>query len=325
MKKFILCFLCAIAGQACTAETTTGSYTFSASPVVWKLREGSADNWAQLISPAGTDQTTKIIGVPFKWDPGFRLGVGYDANKWNTHFYYTNYQTTGRSNASGRVFSAFLGNFYSGNTNGASFGPFYTDASMRWRFVYNVFDLNAGHKFAYDNIVKLTPTVGLKFAFIDQNMFSNWSNPTSNATPPVVYNFTHATEDLKNSFWGLGPSIGLNTTWPLYNSHHNRFSLIGDVSGALMWSKWRFKDQYKTNAGTVININNSNINGAATMVGGIFGVEWDSTISQVDVALRLSYEAQVWFNQMQFYSYNMGRLNNLMSLQGGTFDIRVSV
>lgn len=325
MKKFILCLFCAIAAQACAAEQTAGSYTVSVSPVIWKLREGSADNWAQLISPAGADQTTKIIGVPFKWDPGFRLGVGYQADNWNSQFYFTNYQTTGRSNASGQVFSAFLGNFYSGNTNGASFGPLYSDASMRWRFVYNVFDLNAGHKFAYDNIVKLNPTIGLKFAFIDQNMFSVWNNPSSNATPPVVYNFTRATEDLKNNYYGLGPSIGLNTSWPLYTTKNQSFSFIGDVAGALMWSKWRFKDQYKTDAGTAINIKNSNINGAATMVSGIFGIEWNRQYSQMDVALRLSYEAQVWFNQMQFYSYNMGRLNNLMSLQGGTFDIRVSV
>jgi len=29
----------------------------------------------------------------------------------------------------------------------------------------------------------------------------------------------------------------------------------------------------------------------------------------------------VWLNQMQFYSYNMGRLNNLMSLHGVTFEL----
>ena len=33
--------------------------------------------------------------------------------------------------------------------------------------------------------------------------------------------------------------------------------------------------------------------------------------------MRLGYEAQYWLNQMQFYAYNMGRLNNVTSLQGG--------
>ena len=61
----------------------------------------------------------------------------------------------------------------------------------------------------------------------------------------------------------------------------------------------------------------SPITGAATMLRGVIGFEWEQHFSRVTSTVRLGYEAQLWLNQMQFYSYNIGRLNNVTSLQGG--------
>ena len=61
----------------------------------------------------------------------------------------------------------------------------------------------------------------------------------------------------------------------------------------------------------------SPITGAATMLRGVVGFEWEQYFSRATSTVRLGYEAQLWLNQMQFYSYNIGRLNNVTSLQGG--------
>ncbi len=60
------------------------------------------------------------------------------------------------------------------------------------------------------------------------------------------------------------------------------------------------------------------------MARGVLGLEWVQYGSEITTSLRLGYEAQIWLNQMQFYSYNMGRLNNLMSLHGGVFELSLN-
>lgn len=325
--KRIVPFLLLLCSCSYASEPKQSHLTFSADVLYWKLREGSADNWAQIIPAAGSNQNIKVIDVPFKNDAGYRLGIHYTpkSNAWNASTIYTSYQTTGRNEADGRVYSAFLGNFYIGNTDGSKFGPYYDHGEIRWHFSYKTVDVVAGREFTYKNTIILHPTVGIKTALINQKIFSSWRNPSSPNTPPDVYNFTNATEDLQNDFVAVGPSLGLRTTWPLIDTDNMRFSLLGDFQGALMWSYWRFKDIYKNDGPARVAINSNNINGASTMMGLMLGAEWSKTYPSTKLALRVGYEAQIWFNQLQYYSYNMGRLNNLMSLQGGTLKLSADI
>lgn len=324
MKKGILFSLLAFTTQLYAnahADYSDSSFFFSEA-LVWKLREGSDDNWAQEISPAGTtERTAKIFGVPFKWSPGFRLGIGYNNcyNDWDSIFSYTWFQTKGSSQAaatSGGIFSPFLGNFYINNTNGAGIrGPDYRSASIQWKVLFNVCDLEVGRTLQIDEFFKLRPFIGIKGGSINQNINSNWENPT------VATTFTSATENLKNNFLGIGPSLGLNTTWSLCSTPKFGFNLFGNFSGALLWGHWRFKDVYTNNTPASVSVNVRPVNGAATMARGLLGIEWVGCVAGANMAVRLGYEAQVWFNQVQYYSLNMGRLNNLMSLQGGVLGV----
>jgi hypothetical protein len=92
-----------------------------------------------------------------------------------------------------------------------------------------------------------------------------------------------------------------------------------------MFGRWTFSEQYKNNAPTpvTITINMDPITGAATMLRGLMGIEWEQRFARATSTVRLGYEAQLWLNQMQFYSYNIGRLNNVTSLQGGFLEWQV--
>lgn len=322
MKKGIFLTLLVFASQLHGYQYADDSTFVFAEALIWKFRAGSADNWAQEISPAGTDRTARILGVPFKWQPGLRVGVGQNnCDDWDTVFSYTGFQTKGKSQASptsGSVYSPFLGNFYINNTNGAGIsGPIYQSANIQWKVLYNIFDLEIGRKFAVDPFLKLRPFIGLKGGSINQTIHSNWQNPS------VATTFTSASENLKNNFWGIGPSIGLDTTWAICQSSYGSFNLFADISGSLLWGHWRFKDQYENNTTASVAVHLRPINGAATMARGLLGIEWTHCLStESSLTIRLGYEAQVWFNQMQYYSFNMGRLNNLLSLQGGVLNLR---
>jgi len=286
--------------------------------LVWQLRAGSAENWGQDIPPDGAQKEINILKVPFQWSPGFRLGLGHvlKNNGWDTAFYYTHYQTNGTDQArvsSGGIFSPFLGNFFVNNTSGGSItaSPNYGSANIKWKFFFNTFDLELGRRFKIDKLLQLRPFIGLKSGIINNHISSSWQNPTN------TNNFTSAVENLKNDFWGIGPTLGLDTSWHVYKTPKTAINIFGNFSGALMWGHWQFSDLYQNNANVSVAVNSSSFNNGCTMGRALLGIQWEKLLASSKFGIRIGYEIQVWYNQMQYYSYNEGRLSNLISLQGG--------
>lgn len=323
MRKGIFLFLLTFASQSHSYQLAFDNTILFADLLVWKLKEGSADDWTQQITAAGPVRTATLLEVPFRWNAGFRVGVGQRScdQLWEALFTYTRFQTTGMQVAnapSGGLYSPFNANFFANNTDGTGFGPNYQNAGINWKLSFDTFDLTLGRNFEIDPILILRPVIGLKAAFIDHHIGSTWENPT---TPT---NFTIATEDIKNDFWGVGPSIGLDSLWPLYTTSACKFSLFGNFSTALLVGRWRFNDQYENNTPTSIEVLVSEVNGGAPMAAAIIGFEWVRDFCDATVNVRLGYEAQVWFDQLQYYFFSMGRLGHLMSLQGGVLDFYVN-
>lgn len=285
----------------------------------WEARESGADNWAQIITPAGEQRSATLIDAPFDWHTGFRIGfthaLGPDC--YDVTLAYTHYQTTASNHVNGPVFSAFDGNFFANNTDGSDFGPNYQSASIRWKFFYNTIDLDLGRPFKLDPVLQLHPHIGIKAASINQKIYTSWFNPT------VATNFTVASENVKNDFWGIGPTIGVDTRWPIYCSTCQSLHLIGNVTAGLLWGQWHFNEVYSNNSPVNITVKLDSVYGASPMADGLLGLEWLYRFAKSDVSVRLAYEAQVWFDQLQFYSLNLGRLNKPVSLQGGNVEFRI--
>ncbi len=294
----------------------------------WKVTEGSAENWAQVITPPGSSfGSATLIDAPFEWRAGFRIGAAYQpAPDFDATLYYTHFGTQAVNAAAGEVYSAYLGNFFAGNPDGADFGPHYRQANVDWDFQFHTIDLEFGRRFAVSPALYLRPFVGLKSAVIRQTIDTQWRNPIDSSSQ--TYLFSTAVEQVRQDFWSLGPSLGAEAVIPLSSSPKYALSFFASPSGALMYGEWRFSDRFQTDGPTstaipnptAIAINSSPIHGAATMARGVLGFEWTQQFARLNTRVRLGYEAQIWLNQMQYYSYNMGRLNNLTSLHGGTLD-----
>ena len=304
-----------------------------ADALFWTVTEGSADNWAQVITPkdlwGSYVGSATLVDAPFDWNAGFRVGIGHQrpGNSLDVALSYTNFSTTATSQAAGEVYSAFLGNFFVDNTDGDSFGPHYRSANIDWDFDFHTIDLEVRRSFHIAANLTVRPFAGLKAAIINQSLDSTWRQPIN--TSEKTYLFTSATEDLQQDFWGIGPSLGATLEMPLHTSSRYTLRLFGTPSGSLMFGHWTFKDLYINDGPTSttiatptsIAIDTSPITGAATMISGVMGVEWKQCFPRATTTVRIGYEAQVWLNQMQFYSYNMGRLNNLTSLHGGILEL----
>jgi hypothetical protein len=217
--------------------------------------------------------------------------------------------------ASGEVYSADMGNFYIGNTDGADFGPHYQSASVRWDFDFHSIDFEVSRNYRIGTNLELRPFLGLKTAIISQSIKTHWFNPIN--TSKHTYTFTSAVETLSPKFWGIGPSLGVTMTMPLRDSENGNLKLFGSPSGAIMFGHWTCAEEYSNDQPTSVTIDMDPITSAATMLRGVVGVEWEQHFSRMTSTVRFGYETQLWLNQIQFYSYNMGRLNNVMSLQGG--------
>ena len=299
--------------------------------LVWHAEESGSENWSEVITASGSSETCVLRDVRFGWDAGFRAGLGYGMrhDEWDTQLYYTWFRAQGKDHVSsspGSVYSSFVGNFYVDNPNGAGIsGIAYQHASIDWTIRFNLFDWELGRAFWVSRALSLRPFVGLKGGWIPQSMRTKWQNPDLSLSQYAgAEPFNSATENLENNFWGLGPSGGLSTKWNLVAGQRQSFSLLGDLSGSIMYGHWTFADQYINDIQQEVSIQLSAINSGAAMLRTFVGFEWDADFSQdqYHFSTRLGYEMQFWLDQLQFYSFDTGRLNNELTFQGGTLGFR---
>lgn len=292
--------------------------------LIWTAREAGTDCWAEGITSGPSFISNNLEHVHFGWDLGFRIGACYEIkhDEWDTQLVYTWFKTQGKDHASrgpGSMHSTFLGNFYVNNAEGAGItGPAYESASIQWAIKLQIFDVELGRNFWMSKSVKLRPFIGAKGGWIDQCIHSKWYKPHLDKAPF----FNLGIENIKNNFWGIGPEMGINSTWTLFTGNHHSFSFFEDISGALMYGHWSFGDVFNNDSNQKIIIDSQPINGGASMLRLCTGLAWNAEWRQnrYQWCTKLGYEAQCWLNQLQFYSFTGGRLCNQLTLQGVTFE-----
>ena len=185
-------------------ETNCRDFHIFANLTVWTAQEAGADTWAEQIIDEGNTLSNHIREVHFGWDAGFRVGLGYGLErcKWDTQAFYTWFYTTGKDEVTsqpGAVHSAFLGNFYVDNPEGAGLsGPSYEKASIEWTISFNMFDWELAGHYCVGQSLSMRPFMGIKGGWINQSINTQWENPEVSSTAF----FYKGIENLQNNFWG---------------------------------------------------------------------------------------------------------------------------
>ncbi len=300
--------------------------------LVWSAQESGAGDWGQRFrtNANGEKINIEILEVSFDWDVGFRggIGSGLGHDEWDTRLYYTWFRTRGKDNASapnGEVTSPYIGNFYVNNSVGSGDGPSYRSASMDWTIRFNMFDWELGRRYCVSSALTLRPFIALKGGWIHQKIRTKWKTPVPSPQIPDPDAFGTAREDLKNNFWGVGPCGGLNTKWQIAAVNCHIFSIVGDFSAAILYGHWNFSDVYKNEVPHKVSLDLPKINGGATTITSFLGFRWDALEikERIDLSVRLGYEVQFWLDQLQFVTFNTGRLSNGLTLQGGTLHVEL--
>lgn len=343
MKKIFCCILTVMVGIIGNSGIEASSYSFDeyrciprcgnewnifGDLLVWRASQETEGQWANVLTIKSLSLTEfEGVNFAFDWDAGFRLGAGYQCNNnssWDVKFYWTRYHTDAHDSigsAAGQVvtndfFAGFISEFTGADESIA------ISADIQWALHYDMLDLELGHTCCITPNLFLRPFLGLKGGWINQSIHSQWENILTEA-PFTLFS---SKENLRNDFWGIGPSAGVYSRWNLLRCGSHCFSLLGNASTAMMWGTWGISDKYSSTIpqNTRVPIQTSHL--GALMLQGFLGCGWETDIMQgrYHVAARLGYEMQIWFNQLRIPTFQQLMLHGDLTLQGGTFNFSIA-
>ncbi len=305
-----------------------------------------------LSNTAAATSATPVTGanqeLAFKWNWGFRVGLGYefDHDQWDTDIYYTWFVNNAASGSTSQT--AFTtpagGSAVSLNSNLAPATPAtVTSGTATTKLNFNVLDWELGRAFYVSNAISLRPHVGVKGAWIKLTEGETFASTAA----PATFSVSSETKS-----WEVGPSAGINSNWYFGCANtmgpkgevkdRPSFSIFGDVSGALMYG--HFKNTYTATGATAagaasggFTASNLNRNLMVPVLTGVLGLAWDMCFDcdKMHLGIRAGYELQYWFRQNQrFSNFNDGSFGTLpgaprytrttgdLALQGLTIDVR---
>ena len=258
--------------------------------------------------------TTKHVGT--NWDPGFRVGGGWNTgyDGWDVDANYTWYHN--RQNKSVSVpntFSSGGSQFLPGNGQQAIVDPwidaavFSTPATAdpqfflvdtvqaNWKLMFNQVDLDIGRKYWLSKRFTMRPYAGGRGAWAT-TMFRNRAVRTS-TTDPLDF-----TDTFKNKFWGVGLMTGFQPEWHVTSC----FSIFSNLDASLLWGRFKLeKDEDYSRpvapGATPIQINNSfytNFSKMTTMVDLAFGFRWTENWcnDRFRAYFDAGWEHHIWFD-----------------------------
>jgi hypothetical protein len=219
----------------------------------------------------------------FKWNTGFTVGAGYE---------FDNNSCIG----------AFWTNYNSRSSGGRK------ENQHHWKINFNVVDVLYCYESSWSNFA-LIPYGGLRYARIDQHLRTHFLN-----TVNAITNSSHGHS--REDFSGWGPLFGLEGNWDMGCG----FSLYGNVSGSVLFGKFRVRTNSAEVFDTGINRNHLRKNNQACqpVVDIGFGVRWmTSFCNDMILVLQLGLEEHRYFNHNQLCSYGD------LSLDGGSFTVGI--
>lgn len=262
----------------------------------------------------------QVRNLDAKWDPGFRIGLGWNSScdGWDLYLNWTWYRNKKKhstsvdptyhsgTGATGNVDIPGAGQFalldpwintafiqessiaYPATSTSFSEGMLSFDAiKTKWRLQFNSIDLELGRKYWLSRCFTMRPYVGLRGAWT-KTRFSVRGSRDFTTTSAVAATIHRSYRDrFLDRQWGVGLMAGFQPTFVLGCN----FSIYGNLDAALIWgrSKDRKKMRYsETSTSSTIGANfnfgptdhNSQFATMVPIVDLALGIRWEDTWCQ---------------------------------------------
>lgn len=303
---------------------------FTGDFLIWQAHENGLGYVIKSKGPNVTDAVTKEMH--FKYDPGFRVGFGWNTphDGWDLYANWTCFTSNAsghKNNHGGVMYPVLFNQVFSTQFNNSS--P--SSAKAHFNLHLNMIDLELGREFFVSKWLTLRPFIGMTTAWINQRMHAEYKGfqTTSN-------NFVSYVNHMKNKYWGIGVRPGLNTQWGLGSG----FSFYGNTALSLLYGYFQLDGhQYTKNTfGPVANyvdIEHSPRVGRAIAEMQL-GIRWEHMLANdhVHFSMQAGWENLMFFEQNQFESLLAGREGNAfkgsvvsnqgdLTIQGYTISLRL--
>ena len=173
--------------------------------------------------------------LDYHFSPGFRVGVGAGLESdWGVKLSYTRFYTDTEDTAAGNVTPVFLGNRLALSLMDP---PYFDSGSVQSAIDYNVLDLDFGKSFCPVESLQLRPVLGLRGAWIKQTFDAEFQGTWLDGDLLKT-----SDEHIKNSFWGIGPKLGIESTLNLWSGEKCRIDLALNFYTAYLLGCWAIHD-----------------------------------------------------------------------------------
>ena len=256
-------------------DVVVGSWVAKVDYLNWSINRQGLD------FAVATDGTAQAVGngsvrnLDFGQASGVRVGVGYlFASGWDLTGNYTYF----RNSTSASAQEPAGGNLWATRSH-PNFNQEAETAAASGSFDYDVFDLEAGYGYRFNESVAIRPFGGLRWANIDQNLNVRYDGR----------DFTNGVVDNNLTMDGFGFRVGMDGYWHLGHG----WSLFGRGAGSVMYGKFRSRllETDMNGADTIVNVRD-NYSQAVPVLETSMGAAWQYEGFQ----FAAGYELNNWFD-----------------------------
>ena len=269
----------------------------------WKAHEdglawaaSQTDNFEFFVAPTTAEPR-------WKWDPGFRVGVGYlfDCVGWDLSLAYTWYNSDAVDSRAFNDETAVAFGLFDANSSGSAGGH------AAWDLNFQTLELALKQPFFIGKRVILNPSLSVLGAYTSEKYNIDNILP---GTPPLASSHVHHKQRLNC----IGPKLGLDSIWQ-FNDY---LSLFGEGSIACLWTHYHVNRLDINEDGEGVFSVNANLQNKFDTIRLVpaytIGLKWNQPICNGNYRLdvKVAWEQQVWLQHNQFYLLNVRNDNTLL-------------
>ena len=191
-------------------------------------------------------------------------------------------------------------------------------ASGKWDCKYNMMDAHLAKPYHVSRMLIFNPHFGLRGGWINQTLSADFDDFTQTSTSRTLF---HG----KNNFWGIGPRVGIDTSW-LLGCEWKLFCNVAASVLAGTFNTAQKVDYPSSNLSSRSFTHDFNMNVPNFDVA--VGFDWGFYFFDKKYYLDLmgGYEFQVWWDQFNLKNLNLGNATQgNFTLNGFTFKMQLDM
>ncbi|HEY4255147.1 MAG TPA: Lpg1974 family pore-forming outer membrane protein [Chlamydiales bacterium] len=261
---------------------------------------GIATEGSGALIAGATANPGQVINMNVDYKPGFKVGLGmnFDYDNWDAYAEYTWFHGTTNTSSNGLTGGRILA--FPGQPGLPSAGTTYSTAAQSWNLKMDFADLMLARSYYVGTKLAFRPFVGARGAWIRQNTSASFTGVSTAGTLATVD---------RSISWGVGPSVGLDTSWML--GYGLRIS--GVASADLLYTRYNLStaQTFANTTGVVtgqFNVNQHHIDYLRPHMNLEMGFGWGSYFDNNNwhIDLAASYGFQAFWDQNMTRHYTNG-------------------